>query len=56
MGGGDNGCGNGLLGVTSNKLATFPRQNRRAYAAPSGECNYYIHFNNLASHLTAFLA
>ena len=27
MGGGDNGCGIGLLGVTSNKLVTFPRQN-----------------------------
>ena len=25
MGGGDNGCGSELLGVTSNKLVTFPR-------------------------------
>ena len=26
MGGGDSGCGIGLLGVTSNKLVTFPRR------------------------------
>ena len=26
MGGGDNGCGIWLLGVTSNKIVTFPRQ------------------------------
>ena len=26
MGGGDNGCGIWLLGVTSNKLVTFPEQ------------------------------
>ena len=25
MGGGDDGCGSGLLGVTSNKLVTFPK-------------------------------
>ena len=33
MGGGDNGCGSGLLGVTSNKFVTFPRQNIRAHPA-----------------------
>ena len=27
MGGGDYGCGIGFLGVTSNKLVTFPRRN-----------------------------
>ena len=27
MGGGGNGCGSGLLVVTSNKLVTFPRWN-----------------------------
>ena len=46
MGGGDNGCGIGLLGVTSNKLVTFPRQNSttlQAHPAPSVESNYYIH-------------
>ena len=42
MGGGDNGCDIGLLGVTSNKSVTFPRRNTQAHAAPSGECNYYV--------------
>ena len=45
MGGDGNGCGIGLLGVTSNKLVTFPRQNSIrpwAHAAPSGECNCYM--------------
>jgi len=44
MGGGDGGCGIGLLEVTSNNLVTFPRQNSIrpwAHAASSGECNYY---------------
>ena len=27
MGGGDNRCGSGLLGVTSNRYGTFPRWN-----------------------------
>jgi len=27
MGGDGNGCGIGMLGVTSNKSATFPRRN-----------------------------
>ena len=39
--GGDNGCDSGLLGVTSNNI----QQDRTAFAfwaAPSGECNYYI--------------
>ena len=35
MGGGDDGCGSGLLGVTSNKSVTFPRQNN---IRPSGSC------------------
>ena len=35
MGGGDNGCGIGLLGVTSNKLVTLPRRNS---IRPSGSC------------------
>ena len=45
MGGGDNGCGIQLLGVTSNKLVTFPRQNSirpSGSCCPSGECNYYV--------------
>ena len=44
MGGGGNGCGSGLLVVTSNKLVTFPRWNSIrlsgngwAHAALSGE-------------------
>ena len=46
IGGGDNGCGSGLLRVTStNKLhspdgTAFALQ---AHAALSGECNHYIH-------------
>ena len=43
MGGSDNGCGSGLLGVTPNKLVpdrmAFTLQ---AHAALSGECNYYV--------------
>ena len=34
-----------FLGVTSNKLVTFPRRNSfalRAHAALSGECNFYL--------------
>ena len=44
MGGGDYGCGSGLLGVTSNKLHSPDRTvfALRAHAAPSGECNYYV--------------
>ena len=35
MGIDDSGCGIGLLGVTSNKLVTLPRQNS---ICPSGSC------------------
>ena len=55
MGGGDNGFGIGLLGVTSHKSVTFPKRSSmspkspdrapfalRAHAAPSGEYNYYV--------------
>ena len=35
MGGDDSGCDIGLLGVTSNKLVTFPRQNS---IRPSSSC------------------
>ena len=45
MGGDGNGCGIGLLGVTSNESVIIPRRTAfalRAHAAPSAECNYYI--------------
>ena len=35
MGGDGSGCGSGLLGVTSNKQVTFPRQNSMD---PLGSC------------------
>ena len=34
MGGGGNGCGSGLLVVTSNKLVTFPRWNSIRLSGP----------------------
>ena len=40
MGGDGSECGIGLLGVTSNKLVTFSRQNSRAHAVLLQECNY----------------
>ena len=46
MGGGDYGCGSGLLGVTSNNKLHSPDRTAfalRAHAAPSGECNYYMY-------------
>ena len=38
----DSGCGIGFLGVTSNKLVTFPIRSSMSPAAPSGEYNYYL--------------
>ena len=44
MSGGDNECGSGLLGATSNKYVIFPDGTTFvlwAHTVPSGECNYY---------------
>ena len=55
MGGSDNGCGSGLLGVTPNKLVpdrmAFTLQ---AHAALSGECNYYV-VGTTQVHITYYI-
>ena len=40
IGGGDDGFGSGLLGVTSNKYVTFPSVHPSGLYSPSGECNH----------------
>ena len=45
MGGSDNECVSRLLGVTYNKLVTFPRQSS---IHPSGSC-YFVSLNVITS-------
>ena len=46
MGGDDNRCDSGLLGVTSNNIPQTEQHSPliRAHAALSGKCNYYVHY------------
>ena len=49
MGGGDSGCGIGLLGETSNKLVTFPDRTAFALRAHAANVNHRVKLYSPAS-------